>query len=87
MKILSLFDGVATARVALDRAGIKVDKYYSSEIYPQAIAVSEYNYPGQIERLGSVTDFEQWNLGEIDLLIGGSPCIDLSVAMKDREGL
>ena len=41
MKILSLFDGIGTARVALDRAGIKVDNYYSSEVMPQAIAVSE----------------------------------------------
>lgn len=87
MKILSLFDGIGTARVALDRAGIKVDKYYSSEVMPQAIAVSEQNYPGQIERLGDVRNCAEWNLGEIDLLIGGSPCIDLSVAMKDREGL
>lgn len=87
MRILSLYDGIGTARVALERAGIKVDKYYSSEVMPQSIAVSEYNYPGQIERLGSVVDCKQWNLGEIDLLIGGSPCIDLSVAMKDREGL
>lgn len=87
MRILSLFDGIGTARVALDRAGIKIDKYYSSEIYPQSIAVSEYNYPGMIERLGDVRNYEEWNLPQIDLLIGGSPCIDLSVAMKDREGL
>lgn len=87
MRVLSLFDGIASARVALDRAGIKVEKYYSSEILPQAVAIADYNYPGQIEKLGDVRNCAEWNLGEIDLLIGGSPCIDLSVAMKNREGL
>lgn len=31
MKILSLFDGISCARVAIERAGIKVDQYYASE--------------------------------------------------------
>lgn len=90
MKILSLFDGISCARVALERAGIPVEAYYASEIDKYAIQVSDKNY-GSIVHLGSVTDIGKdkfFNeLPEIDLLIGGSPCQDLSIAKKDRKGL
>jgi DNA (cytosine-5)-methyltransferase 3A len=72
------------ARVALDRAGIPVDTYYACEIDPHAIAVSEKNYP-DIVRLGDVRTATL--PANIDLLIGGSPCQDLSIAKKDRKGL
>jgi len=84
MNVLSLFDGISCARVALDRAGIEVNCYLSSEIDKNAIKVSEKNYP-DIIRVGSVVDLSVE--GEIDLLIGGSPCTDLSIAKKDRKGL
>jgi len=87
MNILSLFDGISCARVALDYAGIPVNKYYSCEIDKFAIQVSNNNYP-DIVRLGSVVDFKKDMVKEtIDLLIGGSPCQDLSIAKKDRQGL
>jgi len=84
MNVLSLFDGISCARVALDRAGIEVCCYLSSEIDKHAIKVSEKNYP-DIIRVGNVVDLSVE--GEIDLLIGGSPCQDLSIAKKDRKGL
>ena len=84
MNVLSLFDGISCARVALDRAGIEVNAYMSSEIDKNAIKVSEKNYP-DIIRVGSVVDLEVE--GQVDLLIGGSPCQDLSIAKKDRKGL
>jgi len=84
MNVLSLFDGISCARVALDRAGIEVNAYMSAEIDKHAIKVSEKNYP-DIIRVGSVVDLSVE--GEIDLLIGGSPCQDLSIAKKDRKGL
>ena len=84
MNVLSLFDGISCARVALDRAGIKVNAYMSSEIDKNAIKVSEKNYP-DIIRVGSVVNLEVE--GQVDLLIGGSPCQDLSIAKKDRKGL
>ncbi len=90
MKVLSLFDGVSCARVALERVGIPVEAYYASEIDKYAIQVSNKNY-GSIIHLGSVTDIgvdKFFNdLPQIDLLIGGSPCQDLSIAKKDRKGL
>jgi len=92
MNVLSLFDGISCARVALDVAGIPVNKYYASEIEKNAIKVSKKNYPDIIS-LGSVLDLKTIPLGvggvspQIDLLIGGSPCTDLSIAKKNREGL
>ena len=85
MKVLSLFDGISCARVALERAGIPVEIYYACEIEKNAIKVSQKNYP-DIVRLGDVRTVH--TLDEpIDLLIGGSPCIDLSIAKRDRKGL
>ena len=84
MNVLSLFDGISCARVALDRAGIEVNAYMASEIEKNAIKISHKNYP-DIIRVGSVVDLEVE--GQIDLLIGGSPCQDLSIAKKDRKGL
>ena len=81
MKVLSLFDGISCLRVAL---GNRVVEYYASEIDKNAIKVSTKNYP-DIKRLGSVCDVSGF-VG-IDLLVGGSPCTDLSIAKKEREGL
>ena len=81
MNVLSLFDGMSCGRIALERAGIKVDNYFASEIDKYAIKVSEANYP-DIIRLGDVTGWRSWKLPKIDLLIGGSPCQGFSFAGK-----
>lgn len=81
MNVLSLFDGMSCGRIALDRAGIKVDKYYASEIDKYAQIVSEKNYP-EIIRLGDVNTWMAWSIEPIDLLIGGSPCQGFSFAGK-----
>lgn len=86
MRVVSLFDGISCARVALERAGHKVDDYFSSEIEPNAIKVSQKNYP-DIIKCGDVKEICGNCFGEVDLLIGGSPCQDLSIAKKDRKGL
>lgn len=75
MKVLSLFDGMSCGRVALQRAGIAVDEYYSSEIDPHALKVANANWPqDRTLRLGDVTGLVSSSLPKIDLLIGGSPC-------------
>lgn len=89
MNVLSLFDGVSCGMVALERAGISVDKYYASEIDKHAIQISQKNYPNII-RLGDVTKWREWEIdwASIDLLIGGSPCQSLSITQsKTRQGL
>jgi len=73
MNVLSLFDGIACARVALERANLQVTNYYASEIDEFAIQIAKHNYPDIIQ-LGSIENWESWDLPPIDLLIGGSPC-------------
>ena len=81
MNILSLFDGISCARIALENLGFKVDSYYASEIDKYAISVSKNNYL-DIIHLGDIKDITAKDLPKIDLLIGGSPCQDLSNAQK-----
>ena len=86
LRVLSLFDGISCGQVALERAEIPVEVYYASEIDKYAIQITQKNYPNTIQ-LGDVTkiDFTQF-IGKIDLIMGGSPCQDLSIAGK-RAGL
>ncbi|MCQ2957280.1 MAG: DNA cytosine methyltransferase [Candidatus Gastranaerophilales bacterium] len=86
LRVLSLFDGISCGQVAFERAGIPIEVYYASEIDKYAIQITQKNYPNTIQ-LGDVTkiDFTQF-IGKIDILIGGSPCQDLSIAGK-RKGL
>lgn len=81
MNVLSLFDGMRCGRIALDRAGIKVDNYLASEIDKYAIQVGDKNYPDTIN-LGDVTQWRSWNLPRIDLILAGSPCQGFSFAGK-----
>lgn len=85
MNILSLFDGISCGQVALNRAGIKYDKYFASEIDKHAIKVTMKNFPNTIQ-LGSVVDVDASKLPKIDLIIGGSPCQSFSFAGK-RKGM
>ena len=85
MKVLSLFDGISCARVALDRAGIAVESYSASEVDPKAIQITQKHWPETIQ-LGDVREVHI-PAGQIDLLIGGSPCTDLSIAKAGRQGL
>jgi len=55
MNVLSLFDGMSCGQIALNRAGIKYDNYFASEIDKYAIKVTMANYPDTIQ-LGSVTE-------------------------------
>lgn len=81
MRVLSLFDGISCGRVALERAGIKVNKYFSSEINEHAIKITQKNYPDTIQ-LGDIRDVVMDKFTDIDLLIGGSPCQGFSFAGK-----
>lgn len=81
MIALSLFDGCSCARVALERAGIEIEKYYASEIDKYAIWVAQKNYPDTIQ-LGDVNNWQEWDIEKPDLIVGGSPCQGFSMAGK-----
>jgi len=85
--VVSLFNGMNTGRQALENVGIKVNKYYSSELKPYAIELTQYHFPDTIQ-LGDVTKWREWDIdwSKVDLILSGSPCQDLSIAGK-RSGI
>lgn len=97
MNVLSLFDGMSCGQIALNQLGLQPARYYAAEIKKHAIKVTLANYPDTVE-VGDVrkisykdgvlhTENGDYEAGRIDLLIGGSPCQDLSIQMADRKGL
>jgi DNA-cytosine methyltransferase len=91
INVVSLFDGASCAMLALKEMGISVNKYIASEVDVHAIKVSQKNHP-EIIQVGDVKSLDYNKIlemcdGEIDLLIGGSPCQDLSIAKSNRKGL
>jgi DNA (cytosine-5)-methyltransferase 1 len=87
MNVVSLFNGMNTGRQALENVGIKVNKYYSSEIKPYAIELTQHHFPDTIQ-VGDVTKWKEWDIDwkSIDLILSGSPCQDLSASGK-RAGI
>lgn len=83
MNVLSLFDGISAGQLALKKANVKVDNYYSSEVDSFAISIANKNFPNTIQ-LGDVTKWRDWDIdfSKIDLVIGGSPCQGFSFAGK-----
>lgn len=81
LRVLSLFDGISCGQLALQRAGLPVEIYFASEIDKHAIKITQKNYPETIQ-MGDVKNIYFESLGQIDLLIGGSPCQGFSFAGK-----
>ena len=91
MNILSLCDGMSCCHIALDRAGIPVDKYFAAEIKDIGIKVTKANYPdtihiGDVNKItykGGTLYTENGNYKvKIDMVAFGSPCQSFSQAMK-----
>lgn len=87
INVVSLFNGMNTGRQALENQGFKVNKYYSSEIKPYAIELTQHHFPDTIQ-VGDVTNWKEWDIDwkSVDLVLSGSPCQDLSGAGK-RAGI
>jgi len=87
INVMSLFDGIAAGRLALVRAGIKVYRYYASEIDEYAIKVAKKNWSRYISHIGDVRlvlpdkkRMDRFKGNEIDLMLAGSPCQGFSHA-------
>lgn len=85
MNYLSLFSGVGGFDLAFQRAGMECKAL--CEIDPHAQAVLRHRFPGvplfeNVKEIGRKTH----ERGSIDLICGGFPCQDLSIAGK-RKGL
>lgn len=85
INVLSLFDGISCGQIALQRAGIKVNNYFASEIDKHAIKVTQQNWPNTVQ-LGDVTKWREWDIDweSIDLLCAGFPCQAWSFAGNQR---
>ena len=81
MIVLSCFDGISAGQVALERAGVIIDKYYAAEIDKNAVRITQHNYPHTIQ-LGNITKWKEWNIEQPDIIIGGSPCQSFSCSGK-----
>ena len=88
MIVDSCFDGSSCVQQAFKTLGITFDgirnEYYASEIDPYAQAVTKYNFPNTIF-LGDVRDLDIYDFAskvDVDLMVAGSPCQDLSFAGK-----
>ncbi len=86
ISVLSLFDGISVAQLAITQLGIPIENYFASEIDKNAIKVTQYHFPNTIQ-LGDVRDIDCDKLPPIDLVVFGSPCQDLSILRKDRKGI
>uniref|UniRef100_A0A8C7ZFU4 DNA (cytosine-5-)-methyltransferase n=1 Tax=Oryzias sinensis TaxID=183150 RepID=A0A8C7ZFU4_9TELE len=90
LKVLSLFDGIATGYLVLKHLGFKIERYIASEICDDSIAVGMIKHEGKIEYVNDVRTITRKHLAEwgpFDLLIGGSPCNDLATVNPNRKGL
>ena len=86
MNVLSLFDGMSCGQIALNRAGVKYNEYFASEVDKYAIKVAQANYP-HTHHMGDVKQVQKSYFIDdpIDLLMGGSPCQGFSVAGKQLD--
>ncbi|KAM3617476.1 uncharacterized protein V6R79_006695 [Siganus canaliculatus] len=90
LRVLSLFDGIATGFLVLKELGFKVETYVASEVCEDSVAVATISHDGKIFHVGdvrSITEEQINKWGPFDLLIGGSPCNDLSIVNPIRKGL
>lgn len=90
IKVLSLFDGIATARLILNNLGIVVERYDAYEVDAVAIGIAKANWPdivehGDVRKLDDPAELAQY--AGYDLVCFGSPCQDFSSINRIRLGL
>ena len=84
VRIVSVFDGMACGMLAMQKAGIPVDRYVAFEIDKYAVQTSTHNFP-MIEHRGDVFNADFTEFFDFDFLVGGSPCTYWSIAQKNNR--
>lgn len=91
LTVLSLCDGMSCGQIALEREGVKVDKYFAAEIKDIGIKVTKDNYPntihiGDVNKITYKDGVLHTEIGnfktDIDIVMFGSPCQTFSIACK-----
>lgn len=93
--VLSLCDGISTGQYILNKLGMEVDKYYSSEIDKNAMKVTNFHFPKTIQ-IGDIRNIEYrdgflytengiFNVPKVDIILSGTPCVSFSVAGKKEN--
>jgi DNA (cytosine-5)-methyltransferase 1 len=83
MRYLSVCSGIEAATVAWHHMGWEAVGYSEIEKFPSQVLA--HHYPN-VTNYGDMTKFKEWNIGTVDLLVGGTPCQSFSVAGL-RKGL
>jgi len=83
IKVASLFDGIGGTLLSAAMCGI--EPVWASEIEPFPIKVTKHHFPN-VKHLGDITKINGAEVEPVDIIVGGSPCQDLSVAGK-RAGM
>ena len=83
MRYLSVCSGIEAATVAWHDLGWKAAAFSEIEPFPSAVLANHYP---NVPNLEDMTKFKEWDIGTIDLLVGGTPCQSFSVAGL-RKGL
>lgn len=83
INVLSLFDGISCAQIALERADIQVDNYYAAEVDKWAVQIAQHNYPSTVQ-MGDVTKWREWDIdwASIGFVSAGFPRQSWSLAGK-----
>jgi site-specific DNA-cytosine methylase len=84
MKVLALFDGISVGKLALNNLHIP-HTYHAIEIDEKARRISDHNHPDIIRPTHDVRDYQVTE--HFDLVIGGSPCQDISIANLNGQDL
>ncbi|KAK5639589.1 hypothetical protein RI129_012081 [Pyrocoelia pectoralis] len=89
LRVLSLFDGISTGLFALKKLNIPIEAYYASETDQSCINISAHNFSDKVLHIGDInkiTEEDIKQLSPIHLVIGGSPCVDLTSVNQLRKG-
>ena len=79
MTYLSVCSGIEAVSVAWEPLGFRPIGF--SEIEPFPCELLKQKYPN-VKNYGDITQYEKWNIGQFDILAGGTPCQSFSIAGK-----